>query len=225
MSIKPPPTRELNRLKDAFTEGTYPDIDRHLYEIESIHIEKGLLDLPTSTFRKLVEFLVDHVEGYGYRIDRRKNNIIINSGVLQVLIKERLNSIERLKQMALMFRTLSMADTELNQGVVLSMIDRWWSTIPDCIGRGNAQERGWYYYNNSDLAELLEGHLVVERRVYQQLVEAEIYAEELCKARKEDAVRKEKKQLKREVKAMVKAQRKEALAKTRAKRRAADELV
>lgn len=210
--------RELNRLKEVFTEETYKDIDKCLYVTESSRVEVELVDFSTYTFRKLAEFVVDNMEGYGHRINRKKNNIIINSGVLQVLIADRLECLNQIKRAIEIFKAYKVSDTELTMSLVLNLIGRWWKEIPPEIKRTNSRKRAWYFYDNDDLIALLEDRLKVERKIYEQLIEAELKVEEYYKEQMAIKEKKELKLAKRIAKEMLKQQRKEVLERNRARR-------
>jgi hypothetical protein len=211
--------REFNRLKEVFQQEKYRNIDRHLYEVESSRIEKKLTVMSKATFRKLVEFLAEEsVMDVAVRIKRKKNNIIVNAGLLKILIDDKHDSLVALRKAVEVLSAYKYTRTDINLSLALDIIGRWWKVVPDSIRKYNNRQRGWYFFDIDDLIELLNNHWKVEKVAHENLILLEMEIEEYCKNKILTDKGKKERAARREAAKVVKEHRKQALEKARERR-------
>ena len=201
--------RELERLKVLVAEhATSPHIDKSLYEFRSAELENGVPSMSCYTIRRLVEFAVDNFD-YGYRIDTKKYNIIINSGVVKILMEDKLESISSLRKAHIILKNyIAIGKTRVRMGDLMVVISRWWLHLPRKLTKWKNEGNRWYTYSVEDMLTHIEQRIEDEREIYDQLVALEIRVKEAATHAK----------LRREVKDAVK-QGREAIVKRKEERR------
>jgi len=167
--------RELNRLRSVFIEQSKNTcIDRGRYEVNAAALANGIVGMSSHTLRFLAEFICDKRLGFGRRINGRKNNIVLNSGVLAVLMEDRMGSIAVLRHAidAVTAIKVTSIDGSVRGCVLSDMTHRWWSHV-----RGGIAKRGsGHVYDIDDAIRVLTEHVAAEEEIYNQMFAAELRA-------------------------------------------------
>ena len=171
--------RELNRLRNVFIEQSKnPHIDRGRYEVNAAALANGIVGMSSHTLRFLAEFICDERLGFGRRVDGRKNNIVLNSGVLAVLMEDRMDSIAVLRHAIDALQAISQTSIDGSiRGVLLSdMTHRWWSRVRGGIAKRGVAGGSGHVCDIDDAIRVLTEHVDAEEEIYSQMFAAELRA-------------------------------------------------